>query len=572
MSNVVNAYNGNEPYIFVSYSHKDSNIVVPAIEAMQQQDFRIWFDRGIEAGTEWSNNIAAHLRDCAVFVAFISKNSVKSENCLDEIAYAKSHGKPSLLIFLEEDVTLPEGTEMQTARFQRMFYNRQGSIQSFIDNICTATVLSTCRGAGTAESVPRKPIPEPAPAKPKNKNLLLIIAIAVALVIIIALVIALVSKDGDTIGESSIAESSQAEASAEESEASQPKAPIAMSDDLYDCTFKLEGEIYKLPCSLADFTSNGWAISSSGYSTDKLINGLSVDAFSISKNGKKINIGIANRSGNKARLEDCPVISVSATNGYGAEFEIAKGITLSSTLDEIINAFGTPYSRDESTHYETALFASDDEYSYAEFTVYDEDNSDETTIELACYRFEDTVTTETNTALPEYLSQYTTPDTLGNDLYSGNFKLEGDIYSIPAPVKAFLDNGWAISSAPKYVVAGGEDKIKISKNGATIEVSVINFGDYQTLPENCVVTNLPVYNYDNAKIELPAGITHGMTEAELDSRVPAEYDKLSSEYSVNYSYSAITPRDLYIYLYIDVEKGDALSYIRINSEEWEYGN
>lgn len=150
------AYKGNAPYIFVSYAHKDSKTVVPIIDAMQKKGYRIWFDEGIEAGTEWSNNIAAHLEQCAVFLVFASHNSVKSENCLDEIAFAKSHQKPSLLIFLQEDVVLPSGTEMQTARFQRMFYTRHGSNESFVEKLSEAPILDSCWSAPVLKAAPVK--------------------------------------------------------------------------------------------------------------------------------------------------------------------------------------------------------------------------------------------------------------------------------------------------------------------------------------------------------------------------------------------------------------------------------
>lgn len=138
------AYNGEKPYIFVSYAHRDSERVMPSIEAMVEAGYRIWFDLGIEAGTEWSNTIASHLRDCSAFIFFASGNSVESENCLDEVAYAKSHKKPALLIFLEEDVVLPEGTEMQTARFQRMFLTRQSSLGEFVKNLKGSAILNDC--------------------------------------------------------------------------------------------------------------------------------------------------------------------------------------------------------------------------------------------------------------------------------------------------------------------------------------------------------------------------------------------------------------------------------------------
>lgn len=46
------AYEGSEPYIFVSYSHKDSATVLPVISELQAEGFRVWYDASIEAGTE----------------------------------------------------------------------------------------------------------------------------------------------------------------------------------------------------------------------------------------------------------------------------------------------------------------------------------------------------------------------------------------------------------------------------------------------------------------------------------------------------------------------------------------
>ena len=55
-------YNGNEPYIFISYAHKNSDVVLPIIEALADNGFRVWYDAGIEAGTEWPEYVAEKLR------------------------------------------------------------------------------------------------------------------------------------------------------------------------------------------------------------------------------------------------------------------------------------------------------------------------------------------------------------------------------------------------------------------------------------------------------------------------------------------------------------------------------
>lgn len=75
------AYMGEEPYIFVSYSHKDSERVWPIIARLQADRFRVWYDDGINPGTEWDSNIASHIKNCSFFLVFISENYLASENC-----------------------------------------------------------------------------------------------------------------------------------------------------------------------------------------------------------------------------------------------------------------------------------------------------------------------------------------------------------------------------------------------------------------------------------------------------------------------------------------------------------
>ena len=138
-------YDGDKPYLFISYSHLDEQVVFPILQGVQQAGFRVWMDRGIEVGTEWSNNIADRLRDCGGVLFFVSKNSINSENCLDEIACAKSHKKAAILIFLEDNLVLPSGVEMQTARFQRMYATRHSGVDGVVRALISAPVLQSCR-------------------------------------------------------------------------------------------------------------------------------------------------------------------------------------------------------------------------------------------------------------------------------------------------------------------------------------------------------------------------------------------------------------------------------------------
>ena len=111
------AYKGNDPYIFISYAHKDSNKVFPIISEFHKAGFPIWYDEGIDPGNEWPEEIANALLNCSLFIVFISSSSVKSKNVVREINYALSKDKPFIHIWLEE-ATLNPGLEMQISTNQ----------------------------------------------------------------------------------------------------------------------------------------------------------------------------------------------------------------------------------------------------------------------------------------------------------------------------------------------------------------------------------------------------------------------------------------------------------------------
>ena len=47
MDNPFSAYQGSEPYVFVSYAHEDCDVVFPEILWLRDQGFNIWYDEGI---------------------------------------------------------------------------------------------------------------------------------------------------------------------------------------------------------------------------------------------------------------------------------------------------------------------------------------------------------------------------------------------------------------------------------------------------------------------------------------------------------------------------------------------
>jgi len=102
------AYTGDEPYIFVSYAHADSNVVFSELAWLNDSGFNIWYDEGIEAGTEWSEALAQAIRQSKLFLYFVTPNSTLSQNCRNEVNFALEAELPIVAVHLEH-TDLPDG-------------------------------------------------------------------------------------------------------------------------------------------------------------------------------------------------------------------------------------------------------------------------------------------------------------------------------------------------------------------------------------------------------------------------------------------------------------------------------
>ena len=169
------AYEGKEPYIFISYAHKDSHLVFPVLEELDRRGYRVWYDDGIAPGSEWPENIAQHLDGCSLTMAFISPNSIASANCRREVTFALSKRKPFLGILLQP-TEMSLGMEMQLSAQQCIMKYTYPSEEDFFRKVCACPDMQPCLGEPKAVPVTAAPVaPAAAPVKampqtPKEKK------------------------------------------------------------------------------------------------------------------------------------------------------------------------------------------------------------------------------------------------------------------------------------------------------------------------------------------------------------------------------------------------------------------
>ena len=122
----VEMYNGNEPYIFISYSHIDTDKVSPIVKRLDNDGYRLWYDEGIPTTVRFNNVIAERIDSCEFMLLFISDNYIVSDYCNSELNFAEQEKKKLICIY-EKGVRL-------NPRFKMLKANVHGIDMSYCLN------------------------------------------------------------------------------------------------------------------------------------------------------------------------------------------------------------------------------------------------------------------------------------------------------------------------------------------------------------------------------------------------------------------------------------------------------
>lgn len=169
MKTLLHPYEGTLPYIFVSYAHKNDAAVLEIISTLQSRGFRVWYDEGIEAGSEWPESIASHLERAQLVLAFLSPAYLRSDNCRKEMHYALTKKKPVINVYLEQTELSP-GMEMQIGNLFALMKYTYPSEEYFYDKLFSAELLDAAKFAGEPPELPDAPAPAPEKKAKEKKS------------------------------------------------------------------------------------------------------------------------------------------------------------------------------------------------------------------------------------------------------------------------------------------------------------------------------------------------------------------------------------------------------------------
>lgn len=126
------AYTGNEPYLFISYSHRDTAKVYPILDALYDRKYRIWYDESCETGNDFRDELRTRIEKAEAVILFVSKASMESPFCGMEIIVARENNKRLYPVYLD-NVTVPPA-------FQILLANTHHSTSDNIDKLVKSMV------------------------------------------------------------------------------------------------------------------------------------------------------------------------------------------------------------------------------------------------------------------------------------------------------------------------------------------------------------------------------------------------------------------------------------------------
>ncbi len=134
------AYNGNEPYLFVSYSHRDTDKVYPILDALYDCKYRIWYDESCETGNDFRDELRKRIERAEAILLFVSEASMNSPFCGMEVIVARENNKRLYPIYIDNASVPPAFQILLANTHHGTIENMDKLIKSMIRDLPAVTM------------------------------------------------------------------------------------------------------------------------------------------------------------------------------------------------------------------------------------------------------------------------------------------------------------------------------------------------------------------------------------------------------------------------------------------------
>ena len=385
------------------------------------------------------------------------------------------------------------------------------------------------------------------------------------------------SEDKNAAGNAAEEETFTEEESAEEPAETVGTDEVSAKDDATedepavtgktDTSFNLYGKKYTMPLSLSDLEADGW--SAAGYDMNTTLQGNNHALIYLEKTGGdsiKLSVYVYNPTGNAITLAETSISSIIVKKDEyeKLQFSLENGLTPADNPVTVRQVMGKPDTSSDTDSEMKYIYGVESEDSIS-FT-WPKQKDHQPTIAI---RYSPHEQTASSSEVPEYLTAYTAPSVLGDDLDSATFSLDGTIYRLPFPVSELISHGWTVTKDDD-LAAGDFDFISLEKDGIELIPMVRNYADYQTFESNCAVFKIDFKAKDDTAVPallLPKNLSFDTDEATLESTLKEssiDFTRKDSG-SIHLYHGAVS--DTEITISYEAEKQRIIS-IEIENSKW----
>ena len=149
----LNSYDGEEPYIFISYSHNDTAKVREVLKRIDKEKFRFWYDDTMEVGEDFRIELRTRIEKCSAFLLFVSESSMESKYCGMEIIIAYKNNKRIIPIYLDDSTVIPSARKMILENLQHVKGSTIDKDSRYIDKLIASLPIETMRSLSIEDGV-----------------------------------------------------------------------------------------------------------------------------------------------------------------------------------------------------------------------------------------------------------------------------------------------------------------------------------------------------------------------------------------------------------------------------------
>lgn len=340
-----------------------------------------------------------------------------------------------------------------------------------------------------------------------------------------------------------------------------------LSNELKDFQVSIEDQVYTLPLALSEFLKMGWE----SEELDEKLKPNSTINLILSKSIKTLKVTITNFSIDMLPYSECVVVGVIDTHaalGEKTKIVLSKGISLNSSYDDIIKAYGNPSDEYIDKDYMRITYDLGSESKYAFVFNRKELTKIEVKNIVEPEGFSNS-NTPSSIEIPEEIKNYKAPTSIGDNLDSTQLKFDGAIYKLPVPIQELEKNGWKLETDPNQIVPAKNTVIgiKLSKDNQILLTEARNYSDLGMPLKYCFATTIQFSSSNcNVSFELPKGITEKSTINDIIAAYGEPKNKVSNSKYTEYTYGSLLKS---VQFSFEGNKGEKMIKMRIDNSSFE---